>query len=66
MDQELFAVYKAKAMAYDLLDVRQPWAMADGKYVVKIEDPGKFAHRVAVAYIMEERHKNRDNIHSVL
>jgi hypothetical protein len=65
MDQELFAVYKAKAMAYDLLDTSQPWEMIDGQSFARIEDPSKFAHRVAVAYIMEERYKNRDNIQGV-
>lgn len=65
MDQELFAVNKAKAMVYDLLDVNQPWETIDGQFFARIKDPGKFAHRVAVAYTMEERYKNRDNIFEV-
>ncbi len=52
--QELFAVYKAKAMAYDCLET-------DGSSIT-IKNPSLFARRSAVAHIMQERYKNRNNI----
>ncbi len=56
LDRGLFAVYKAKAMAYDCLET-------DGSSIT-IKDPAKFVRRSAVAYVMQERYKNRDNIFS--
>lgn len=67
MDQELFAVFKAKAMAYDCLLEEGCFAFPDrpDDWLVRVKDPAKFAHRAAVAYIMQERYKNRNNIYRV-
>lgn len=63
MDQELFAVHKSKAMAFALLDTTQPWVeLEDGQFAVRIKDPAMFARRCGIAFLMEERYKNRDNI----
>ncbi len=57
------AVFKAKALAFDLIDITQPWIpLEDGGFAVRIEDPAKFSKRSSVAYVMQERYKNRNNI----
>jgi hypothetical protein len=62
-EQERRAVFKAKALAFDLLETAQPWlSLEDGSFAVRIKDPAKFAKRSSVAYVVQERYKNRDNI----
>ncbi len=66
MDRDLLAVYKAKAIAYDHLigECPQPQQVGE-KWMVEVDHPAKFVWRASVAYIMQERYKNRDNINGV-
>lgn len=54
IDRKEFAVLKAKANAFDLLETAQPWPDVGSGPMVRITNPGKFARRVSVVRIMTE------------
>ena len=58
MDRGQFAILKAKAKAYDCLEAWQPFQFHDGKEMVGLKDPAKFARAIALVYRLEERYKN--------
>jgi len=49
---------KAKANAYDCLNAYQPFHFFEGKVMVEISDPNKFARFIALIYRLHARNKN--------
>lgn len=58
MDRKKFAILKAKAIAYDCLEAWQPFHFHDGKEMVGLKDPAKFARSIALVTRLEDRYKN--------
>jgi hypothetical protein len=58
MKRKDLALMKAKANAYDCLNAYQPFHFFEGKVMVEISDPNKFARFIALIYRLHARNKN--------